>query len=85
MAGTWHGGAQLPEVVHAVQRGAVPENLRGGAEHRAFIRRLSAVEPDEIIQASRVEYSAALRFARTIRDKYNAQGGGPELPYRFKR
>ena len=54
----------------------------------AFIKRLSAVEPDEIIRRGKVDFStnrAALRFARVIWDKYNGQrSGGRKLPYRFK-
>lgn len=48
-----------------------------------FIKRMSAVSPEDIIQQSRVDNNAALRFARVIREHYN--GGGAELPYRFKR
>ncbi len=50
---------------------------------RAFIRRMSLVSPDEIIRLGRIETDVGLRFARIILDKYN--GGGAELPYRFKR
>jgi len=52
-----------------------------------FIKRLSAVDPDEIIRRGKVDFStnkAALRFARVIWDKYNGQRGGHKLPYRFK-
>ena len=50
---------------------------------RAFIRRMSLVSPDEIIRLGRIETDVGLRFARIILNKYN--GGGAELPYRFKR
>ena len=53
-----------------------------------FIKRLSAVDPDEIIRRGKVDFStnkAALRFARVILSKYNSQQrGGRKLPYRFK-
>ena len=54
----------------------------------AFIKRLSAVDADEIIRRGKVDFStnkAALRFARVIWDKYNGQQRrGRKLPYRFK-
>ena len=54
----------------------------------AFIKRLSAVDPDEIIRRGKVDFStnkAALRFARVIWDKYNGQHRGDrKLPYLFK-
>lgn len=53
-----------------------------------FIKRLSAVDPEEIIRRGKVDFStnrAALRFARVIWDKYNSQQrGARRLPYRFK-
>ncbi len=53
---------------------------------RAFIRRMSAVGPDEIIRQGRLDSSLSLRFARIIWENYNSQpSGGLELPYRFKR
>jgi len=55
---------------------------------QTFIKRLSAVDPDEIIRRGKVDFStnkAALRFARVILSKYNSQQrGGRKLPYRFK-
>ncbi len=53
-----------------------------------FIKRLSAVDPEEIIRRGKADFStnkAALRFARIILGKYNSQQrGGRKLPYRFK-
>ena len=85
MAGTWHGAPNSLKASMLSGMALFLKTYEVELNDRTFIRRLSTVEPEEIIQASRVEYSAALRFARTIRDKYNAQGGGQELPYRFKR
>lgn len=48
-----------------------------------FIKRMSAVSPEEIIRQGRVDNNVALRFARILRERYN--GEGTELPYRFKR
>lgn len=53
-----------------------------------FVKRLSAVDPSEIIHRGKADFStnkAALRFARVIWDKFNGQQrGGRKLPYRFK-
>ena len=54
---------------------------------QTFIKRLSMVDPEEIIRRGKVDFStnkAALRFARVILSKYNGQRGGRKLPYRFK-
>ena len=54
---------------------------------QTFIKRLSTVDPEEIIRRGKVDFStnkAALRFARVILSKYNGQRGGRKLPYRFK-
>ena len=57
-------------------------------DDRSFIKRLSAVDPEEIIRRGKMDFStnkAALRFARVILEKYNSQQrGGRKLPYRFK-
>lgn len=55
-------------------------------DDRAFFKRLSAVDPDEINRRGRADFStnnAALRFARVLLEKYNSQRGGKKLPYRF--
>ena len=53
-----------------------------------FIKRLSAIDPEEILRRGKADFStnkAALRFARVILGKYNSQQrGGRKLPYRFK-
>ncbi len=52
-----------------------------------FIKRLSAVDPEEIIRRGRVDFSTssvALRHARVILEKYNGGRGGRKLPYCFK-
>ena len=56
-------------------------------DDRAFIKRLTAVDPDEINRRGRADFStnnAALRFARVLLEKYNGQRGGKKLPYRFR-
>lgn len=56
-------------------------------DDKAFVKRLSAVDPDEINRRGRADFStnnAALRFARVLLEKYNGQRGGKKLPYRFR-
>ena len=57
-------------------------------DDEVFIKRLSAVDPEEILRRGKADFStnkAALRFARVILGKYNSQQrGGRKLPYRFK-
>lgn len=56
-------------------------------DDHTFIKRLSAVDPDEINRRGRADFStnnAALRFARVLLEKFNGQRGGKKLPYRFR-
>ncbi len=85
LAATWHGA---PNSLRASMLSGVALFLKTyGAQlnDHAFIKRLSIATPEDIIRASRVEYDAALRVARTVREKYNTYPGGLELPYRFRR
>lgn len=52
-----------------------------------FIKRLSAVDPDEIIRRGKLDFSTnrtALRYARVLLEKYNGTRGGKKLPYRLQ-
>lgn len=83
LAGAWQG---MPNSLRASMLSGMAlfvKTYEAELSDRAFIRRMSAVSPEEIIRLGRIETDVALRFARIIRDKYN--GGGAELPYRFKR
>lgn len=60
-----------------------------GAEldDRAAIKRLSAINPVEVIRRGKMDFStnrAALRYARVILDRYNSQRGGRKLEYKYK-
>lgn len=83
MAGAWQG---MPNSLKASMLSGMAlfiKTYETELHDRAFIRRMSLVSPDEIIRLGRIETDVGLRFARIILDKYN--GGGAELPYRFKR
>lgn len=86
MAGTWQG---TPHSLRASMLSGMALFLKTyetELSDRAFIRRMSAVGPDEIIRQGRLDSSLSLRFARIIWENYNSQqSGGLELPYRFKR
>lgn len=83
MAGAWQGTPNSLKASILSGMALFVKTYETELSDRAFIRRMSAVSPDEIIRQGRIDYNTALRFARIIRDKYN--GGGAELPYRFKR
>ena len=83
MAGAWQG---TPNSLRASMLSGMAlfiKTYEAELNDRAFIRRMSIISPEEIIHLGRIETDVGLRFARIIRDKYN--GGGAELPYRFKR
>ena len=83
LAGAWQG---MPNSLRASMLSGMAlfvKTYEAELSDRAFIRRMSAVSPEEIIRLGRIEADVGLRFARIILDKYN--GGGAELPYRFKR
>ncbi len=51
-----------------------------------FVKRLSSIEPDEIIRRGKLDFStnsAALRYAKVILEKFNSVRGGKKLSYRF--
>ena len=86
MAGAWQG---TPHSLRASMLSGMALFLKTyetEVSDHAFIRRMSAVGPDEIIRQGRIDCNASLRFARIIWENYNfQQSGGLELPYRFKR
>lgn len=83
MAGAWRG---MPNSLKASMLSGMALFLKtyeAELNDWTFIQRMSIVSPEEIIYLGRIETDVGLRFARIILDKYN--GGGAELPYRFKR
>ena len=84
---TWHGEAHS---LHAVVISGLALFIKTYDEElneRIFIKRLSAVSPDEIIRRGKLDYSTndnALRYARVILEKYNAtRSNDQKRPYRF--
>lgn len=83
MAGAWQGTPNSLKASMLSGMALFVKTYELELSDRAFVRRMSIVSPEEIIQMGRIETDVALRFARIIRDKYN--GEGQDLPYRFKR
>jgi hypothetical protein len=83
LAGAWQGTPNSLRASMLSGMALFVKTYEAELSDRAFSRRLSIVSPDEIIRLGRIEADVGLRFARIILDKYN--GGGAELPYRFKR
>ena len=83
LAGTWQGTPNSLKASMLSGMALFVKTYETELRDRTFIRRMSAVSPEEIIRLGRIETDVALRFARIILDKYNS--GGLELPYRFKR
>ncbi len=83
LAGAWQGAPNSLKAPMLSGMALFIKTYEVELSDRAFIRRMSIVSPEEIIRLGRIETDVGLRFARIILDKYN--GGGAELPYRFKR
>ena len=83
LAGTWQGTPNSLKASMLSGMALFVKTYETELRDRTFIRRMSAVSPEEIIRLGRIETDVGLRFARIILDKYN--NGGAELPYRFKR
>lgn len=83
LAGAWQGTPNSLRASMLSGMALFVKTYEGDLSDRTFIRRMSAVSPEEIIRLGRIETDVGLRFARIILDKYNS--GGAELPYRFKR
>lgn len=83
MAGAWQGTPNSLKASMLSGMALFVKTYETELHDQAFIRRMSIVSPEEIIRLGRIETDVGLRFARIILDKYN--GGGVELPYRFKR
>ena len=88
IAGAWHGTPNSLKASIFSGMALFVKTYETELVDQTFIKRLSAVDPDEIIRRGKVDFStnkAALRFARVILSKYNSQQrGGRKLPYRFK-
>ena len=88
VAKTWHGSPGSVKASLLSGMALFLKTYEAELDDDVFIKRLSAVDPEEILRRGKADFStnkAALRFARVILGKYNSQQrGGRKLPYRFK-
>jgi hypothetical protein len=83
MAGAWHGTQNSLKSGMISGMALFLKTHETELEDYEFIRRLSQVNPAEIIQLAQVD-RPAMRYARLIRKKYNEQGA-KMLPDRFRK
>lgn len=83
MSGTWHGTQNSLKSGMISGMALFLKTHENELEDHEYIRRLSEVDPVEIIQLAHVD-RPAVRYARLIRRKYNEQGE-KTLPDRFKK
>lgn len=87
IVGAWHGTPKSLQSSIISGMALFLKTYEAELTDQTFIRRLSMVDPEEITQRGKLDFStnkAALRFARVILSKYNSQQrGGHKLPYRF--
>ena len=87
-ARTWHGAPSSVKASFLSGMALFLKTYETELDDDVFIKRLSAIDPEEILRRGKADFSTnkvALRFARVILGKYNSQQrGGRKLPYRFK-
>ena len=87
LAKTWHGAPSSLKSFVLSGMALFVKTYETELKDATFIKRMSAVDPEEIIRRGKADFStnnASLRYARVIWDKYNSQQrGGRKLPYRF--
>ena len=87
LAGTWHGSQASLRTEMFYGLALFLKTYEMEIDDQAFVRRLSAADPFDILQRARADFTTdhrALRTARVLRKKYNNHPGGGHLPYRFK-
>ncbi len=83
----WHGNPASLSAAMLSGMALFVKTYEARMNGHTFIKRLSAVAPEEIIRRGKVDFSTssvALRHARVILEKYNGGRGGRKLPYSFK-
>ena len=88
LAKTWHGAPSSLKSYVLSGMALFVKTYETELKDATFIKRMSTVDPEEIIRRGKADFSttnASLRYARVIWDKYNGhQRGGRKLTYRFK-
>lgn len=87
LAGAWHGSQSSINSKMLYGMALFIKTYETEIDDRAFIRRLSNVDPVDILQQAKADFTTnhtALQTAKVIRKIYNNHPGGGRLPYRFK-
>lgn len=87
LARTWDGEPRSMNAVILSGMALFLKTYDTELNDHTLVKRLSAVDPEEIIRRGKLDFSTnstALRYARVILEKYNGTRGGRKLPYRFK-
>lgn len=84
---TWHGDVRSLTAPVISGMALFIKTYDAELNDRNFVKRLSTIDPDEIMRRGRMDFSTnitSLRYARVFLEKYNGSRGGKKLPYRFE-
>jgi len=84
---TWHGDVRSLTAPVISGMALFIKTYDSELNDRNFVKRLSTIDPEEIMRRGRMDFSTnntALRYARVLLEKYNGARGGKKLPYRFE-
>lgn len=84
---TWHGDVRSLTAPVISGMALFIKTYDAELNDRNFVKRLSAIAPEEITRRGRMDFSTSntsLRYARILLEKYNGSRGGKKLPYRFE-
>ncbi len=87
LAGAWHGSPSSLKSCMIAGMALFLKTYETEIDDYTFVARLSQVDPFDIAQLAKVDFTTDrrnLRYARVLRKKYNAYPGGKKLRYRFK-
>ncbi|MEY8573609.1 DUF6551 family protein [Oscillospiraceae bacterium 21-37] len=87
LAGAWHGSQVSLKSGMIAGMALFLKTYETEIDDYTFVARLSQVDPFDIAQLAKVDFTTdrrSLRYARVIRKKYNAHPGGKKLRYRFE-
>ncbi len=84
---TWHGDVRSLTAPVISGMALFIKTYDSELNDRNFVKRLSTIDPEEIMRRGRMDFSTnntSLRYARVLLEKYNGARGGKKLPYRFE-
>lgn len=87
LAGAWHGSQSSLKTGMIAGMALFLKTYETEIDDYTFVARLSQVDPFDIAQQAKADFTTDrrnLRYARVLRKKYNTHPGRKKLPYRFK-